>query len=303
MTTIQMQCFLEAARCLNFTTASEHLYISQPALSKQISKLETELDARLFLRQSNTVTLTPTGKALYHDLSDIYQDYENMLERVNRIKQGVSGQLDFAIQEDQLMNQEIILAIQWLIRNYPNTRINIRHANLNEIHSGLLNGQLDFGVIINHYEAHVAQFDHITIKAEQEFLAVPVTPLLAEKNIRIRADYEQEKIPLPLFLLDQENFEMPTRPFLGSLSHQRNVEQFKKGNVRYVSSMGAIPLLVVAGLGSTIVNETHMLRDDPHVVFLEDDHEYKIEKGIFWNRDNQNPLLPVFQQCLKDELT
>lgn len=57
------RCFMEAAKCLNFTRAAEKLYISQPALSKNIASLEDQCGMKLFYRDSrrNQVKLTPAG--------------------------------------------------------------------------------------------------------------------------------------------------------------------------------------------------------------------------------------------------
>jgi hypothetical protein len=49
------------ADTLNFTRASELLYISQPTLSKQISALENELNAKLLIRDTHSVLLTDSG--------------------------------------------------------------------------------------------------------------------------------------------------------------------------------------------------------------------------------------------------
>ena len=50
MTIHQIECFLEAAKTLNFTEAASRLYISQQGLSRQIASLEKELELRLFDR-------------------------------------------------------------------------------------------------------------------------------------------------------------------------------------------------------------------------------------------------------------
>ncbi len=49
MTIHQMECFLEAAKTLNFTEAASRLYISQQGLSRQIASLEKELELRFLL--------------------------------------------------------------------------------------------------------------------------------------------------------------------------------------------------------------------------------------------------------------
>ena len=64
MTIHQIECFLEAARTLNFTEAANHLYISQQGLSRQIASLEKELELRLFDRTTRDVRLTRSGELL-----------------------------------------------------------------------------------------------------------------------------------------------------------------------------------------------------------------------------------------------
>jgi DNA-binding transcriptional LysR family regulator len=59
-----LRYFVALAEELHFTRAAERLYLSQPALSKQIRMLERQLDAELFERDRQGVTLTPVGAAL-----------------------------------------------------------------------------------------------------------------------------------------------------------------------------------------------------------------------------------------------
>ena len=67
MTFTQLRCFIEVARQLNFARAAETLYISQPAVSRQIHALENELGVRLFDRTRHVVALTSAGESFYHD--------------------------------------------------------------------------------------------------------------------------------------------------------------------------------------------------------------------------------------------
>ena len=61
MNTTQLECFLAVSNFLNFSRAAEQLRITQPAVSHQISTLESELGVKLFHRTSKSVRLTPEG--------------------------------------------------------------------------------------------------------------------------------------------------------------------------------------------------------------------------------------------------
>lgn len=61
MNTTQLECFMEVANFLNFSRAAEHLRITQPAVSHQITALEDELGVKLFQRTSKNVRLTQEG--------------------------------------------------------------------------------------------------------------------------------------------------------------------------------------------------------------------------------------------------
>ncbi len=302
MTTVQMECFIEAAHCLNFTTAAEHLYMTQPALSKQILNLERQLETKLLVREKKTVVLTPTGQALYHDMMELYQDYTRMLAHVRQMKQGSYGQLEIALMEDQKLNEEIIRAVNQLLILYPQVKINLSHMELKEIHTALINNRIDFAIELRHFEPYSIQIDSLTIENEPEYLIVPSSLDLESLEIHGYEDYYKIAQQVPLLALDEENFEVPTRSSLSSIieSRQSHFAQFHQ--IRYVTSLGAIPLYVVAGLGATMGNYSHMLRDDPHAVFLQGNPERKIEKSILWNKENQNPLLPVLLKQLKKEL-
>lgn len=57
--------FYEVANCHNLSVAAKKMYISQPAVSKAVSKLEENLNTTLFHRSSRGVSLTHEGELLY----------------------------------------------------------------------------------------------------------------------------------------------------------------------------------------------------------------------------------------------
>ena len=65
MNSLEIQYFLTIVKYGSFTEAAQALSVSQPAISKQIRQLETELDCSLFARSGRTLSLTEAGQA-YH---------------------------------------------------------------------------------------------------------------------------------------------------------------------------------------------------------------------------------------------
>ena len=66
MLSIAYEVFFEVASCKSFSKAAEALYISQPAVSKQIKKPEFNLGIPLIERRGNTIKLTSSGCLNFH---------------------------------------------------------------------------------------------------------------------------------------------------------------------------------------------------------------------------------------------
>ena len=72
----QYKIFYEVAKAGNISRAAKELYISQPAISKAIGKLEDSLGLSLFTRSSRGVQLTAEGEILYQHTRDAFEALE-----------------------------------------------------------------------------------------------------------------------------------------------------------------------------------------------------------------------------------
>ena len=78
----QLHYFVETANQLSFSKAADNLFISQPALSRQIQALEETLGVRLFERSNRGLTLTPAGQLLLDESSGIFRKERELLYRL-----------------------------------------------------------------------------------------------------------------------------------------------------------------------------------------------------------------------------
>lgn len=77
----QLETFVCVADCGSFNKAAEKLYISPPAVIKQINLLEGSLDLRLFIRNHRGLALTDAGQSLYKDAKYIIQYCKDSVTR------------------------------------------------------------------------------------------------------------------------------------------------------------------------------------------------------------------------------
>ena len=80
----QLETFIKVADCGSFNKAAEQLYISPPAVVKQINLLESSLDVQLFSRTHRGIALTDAGKSLYQDAKYIIQYCQDSVRRAKK---------------------------------------------------------------------------------------------------------------------------------------------------------------------------------------------------------------------------
>ena len=100
----ELQCFLAAAKHLSFSDAAAHMFLSPSAFSRNIAKLEKELQLTLFERDTKNVSLTAAGFFLNQQLSQLYTDFLLCVQKAQMLQMGLSGQLRLGIPAGHTMD-------------------------------------------------------------------------------------------------------------------------------------------------------------------------------------------------------
>lgn len=140
------QIFYEVANCHNFSVAAKKLYISQPAISKSISRLEESLHTTLFHRSSRGVRLTAEGELLFKHVENALlslQAGEDLLksansQRISHLSIGVSSTLCKYLLLPHLKN---------FISENRNIKLTIFCQSTFETLSQLKNGAISIGLV------------------------------------------------------------------------------------------------------------------------------------------------------------
>ena len=93
----QLEIFIQAAECLNFSSVAKRNYMSQPTVSKYISDMEMKLGAKLFHRIGHNVSLTSEGESFLTDAKDILSKMHDASIKIQRQLEGKSGRISIGM--------------------------------------------------------------------------------------------------------------------------------------------------------------------------------------------------------------
>ena len=97
MTLTQLKYTLAVGEEGNFTLAAEKCFVTQPALSMQVQKLEEELDIQIFNRKSKPITLTAVGEKILSQAKVILEEAKRMSDIVATEKGVIEGNFRLGI--------------------------------------------------------------------------------------------------------------------------------------------------------------------------------------------------------------
>jgi LysR family nitrogen assimilation transcriptional regulator len=191
----QLAYLVQVADQGSFSRAAAFLHIAQPALSRQIATLETELKTRLLLRNGRGAVPTESGARLVEharlilELFDrAYEDMENLrLQRTESITIGMPGSLSTSITTD---------LIRRLRADIPDAKVHVLTGRSTQLQEWLLSGRLDLAVLFDAptsplleiqdlFDDRLYLFEPLP-KGETQWLGPPITLLeLADQPIII----------------------------------------------------------------------------------------------------------------------
>jgi DNA-binding transcriptional LysR family regulator len=141
----QLEYFVAVARHRHFGRAAEAVYVSQPALSQQVRRLEAELGLALLRRTSRGVELTPAGEDLLARAERILADVAHARGAMDEHAGVVRGAVRVAATTaDALRLPEVLAAFH---REHPGVLIALRHASASEVLALLRRGAVDLAVL------------------------------------------------------------------------------------------------------------------------------------------------------------
>lgn len=183
MTFDQLDFFISVAETDTFLNAAEKLHISQSSLSKQIQKLENELDIKLLDRSKRSATLTKAGAAFYQEALQLSNQYQQTLKKMQKYRETIANEIRIGTLPI-LAQYHLTSLIKNFSFQHPEIHLSISEVEEQELIDNLEN---NFDLIIarrNMFDSHSYIFH--TLASDRLCVILPSThPLALKKMISI----------------------------------------------------------------------------------------------------------------------
>jgi DNA-binding transcriptional LysR family regulator len=141
-----LQAFLSVADHASFSRAAEALHLTQPAVSKRIAALESQLDTRLFDRIGRQVSLTEAGRALREHARRIVTEIEDSRRAIQNLSGTVSGPLKLATSHHISLHR-LPPVLHDYTRQYPQVELDLSFMDSEEACRAVEQGELELALV------------------------------------------------------------------------------------------------------------------------------------------------------------
>ena len=139
--------FYFAAFFKSFSKAAEVLYSNQPNVARSITRLESELGCKLFVRSNRGVRLTPEGEIMYKHVAEAYEAISAGEKELAEMQGLKAGSVAIGASETAL-SLFLLDRIEEFHDQYPSVHLKIRNSQALHTYHALKKGQVDFAVVI-----------------------------------------------------------------------------------------------------------------------------------------------------------
>ena len=246
MTFQELNCFLTVADTLSYTKTAEKLYISQPAVSKYIRTLESELNTSLIDRSiRRAIRLTASGEILKESLQRCKKDFENALFDIQSLSSSVPIVIN--LQEACTPPNTLFQTFNVFRNRHEHVPIYVNFISADYFSQALSNGELiicEEHAIPKGKQYHVHTLKNSTVS--YYIIASAFHNAFSKENDTVATDFYES----PLFL---SNSMSPSQ-----IETYKNIFASATGNkpaCLLLDSIDSTLIYLQANTGTTIVND------------------------------------------------
>lgn len=191
------RAFYYVAKYKKISLAAEKMYVSQPAVTQTIQKLEEQLGGNLFVRTKSGMELTEAGKMLYDFTNQSIEMLDNVEYRFSKYENLEAGEIKIKTGSNVA---EMILydALEKFGNDYPNIKIEISSGAPNKSIEMLHTGEIDMVLVYLPYEVEYSNLQ-VTECAKKEYVFAMTKKYQKDNNVIINelSDLNKYSLILP----------------------------------------------------------------------------------------------------------
>lgn len=285
------KAFYETAREGNISKAATKLGVTQPAVSRAISKLEQNFGTKLFNRTQRGVSLTPEGDIFFEHLEQAFYDIEKGEEELKRIKDDEFGYLKIG-SSSTLCKYFMVSYLKEFFEKNPFVKLTIENASTAQTINRVENHKLDIGAVMLAKKDPDVYFEKI-MDVEDVFVCTPLYKEMLEEYYGSHVDpFEKANI----MLLSREHV---TRKYIDEYMKSEGI------NPKRLLEFPTIDVLIdmaKSNMGIAAVIREFVSVELKEGTLVEIPLPHRIPKrmaGFAYLPSNNNPALKEFLKCIK----
>lgn len=285
-----LKCFIKVAEAKSISRAAEELYITQPTLSRKLSKLEGEIGRTLFRRTSKGIELTPDGLIFFEQSKRLIASIDDLANN-QLVEKTIVGNLNVGYQRPTMdfimdFNSKFVAA-------YPQVNLGIIKLGRQNVVDELLFGDLDLSLIYEHeLRNYKKAINHIHVGSCK--MAVMVShnhPLAGRSVIHLSELYNDKFILLDRNIAPVKIAELYEHCNAnGFVPNVLRVEKDHLDIVTDIVTYNAVSLAPVSRRGHSADGPV----DEPIRYIDLDGFDTNYPICLAWPAANANPLLPLY---------
>lgn len=291
MNTLQISCFMEAAKCRSFSKAAKNLYISQPSLSRNISQLEQETGLILFRRNSfHGIDLTESGRIMMEAFSAAQSEIISAMEKAKSIEQEKSLNMTLGLLEGQLLDSRLSELLADFRHEYPNVSVDIRRDTYRKLMAALISDEVSLVCMPDWQFKDRSQLVLTPFSNMETVLVIP-RRLFPHPEDRVYSLREFQN--LSIISIDEEESRTP-QDMLAELCRSLEITPVLKK----AKSLKEQIHMVEMGEGAILINPDNYICYSPNVTCVKVSELLPQPFSVAWKKTDAPASISLFQSFL-----
>src|SRR5208283_834394 len=180
-----LKVYCDLAETESFTKAAQVNNVTQSAVSQQISSLERQFNSLLIERSKKKFRLTREGQVLYAYSKQIIQTYDSLQNRLQEIKDIISGTIRVATIYSIGLH-DLPPYLKKFLKTYPTVNVHVEYRRANQVYEDVMGNVVDLGLVA--YPARDNKVEICPLRKEPLVLIChPQHPFTRQKSIKLKA--------------------------------------------------------------------------------------------------------------------